>query len=66
MSGYVDRLKSRVFWALSIVVGTALVLLNQGDRLVTGEWSWDLVWKVLATSLLSFPIVAYLFSGDRK
>lgn len=59
-----DHLRSKFFWAASVLMGTALVFVNVGERLVAGAWAWDLLWKVLLTYVLSFVMVAYLGFAD--
>ena len=60
------QLKSKSFLAVSVAVGTALVLLNHGERLVTGALAWDLVWKLLATYVGAFLMVAYLGPANTR
>ena len=43
----------------SIVVGTFLVALNQGDLLASGQWSGALYWKVPLTYLVPFLVTSW-------
>jgi hypothetical protein len=43
----------------SLVVGTALTLLNQGDTLLAGGWNSALYWKVPLTYCVPFVVATY-------
>ena len=43
----------------AIVVGTVLTLLNQGDLLVSGQWSHALYWKIPLTYCVPFLVATY-------
>ncbi len=40
----------------ALVVGTILVLLNQGDQVFTGSWAAALYWKVPLTYCVPFLV----------
>ena len=43
----------------SLVVGTILTLLNQGDVLLSGGWNNDLYWKIPLTYCVPFMVATY-------
>lgn len=43
----------------SVVVGTALTLLNQGDTLLSGQWNNALYWKIPLTFCVPFIVATY-------
>ena len=43
----------------SLVVGTLLTILNQGDTLVSGQWQNALYWKIPLTYCVPFCVAAY-------
>lgn len=43
----------------SLVVGTILTLLNQGDLLLSGQWSGALWWKIPLTYCVPFLVATY-------
>ncbi len=43
----------------SLVVGTILTLLNQGDVLLTGQWSSAFYWKIPLTYCVPFLVATY-------
>ena len=43
----------------SMVVGTLLVALNQGDVLASGQWSTAFYWKVPLTYLVPFLVTSW-------
>lgn len=43
----------------SLVVGTALTLLSQGDTLMSGEWNSALYWKIPLTYCVPFLVATY-------
>ena len=43
----------------SLVVGTALTALNQGDAILTGQLSGALVWKIPLTYCVPFLVATY-------
>jgi len=43
----------------SVVVGTALTLLNQGDTLLSGQWNNALYWKIPLTYCVPFIVATY-------
>ena len=43
----------------SIIVGSALVALNQGDLLFTGQWVSVLFWKIPLTYLVPFLVATW-------
>ena len=45
--------------AASIVVGTILTALNQGDLLISGQWSSALFWKIPLTYCVPFIVATY-------
>lgn len=44
---------------VSLVVGTLLTLLNQGDTLLAGRWNTDLYWKIPLTYCVPFLVATY-------
>lgn len=43
----------------SVVVGTILTALNQGDLLLTGQWNSALYWKIPLTYCVPFLVATY-------
>ena len=43
----------------SLVVGTILTALNQGDLLLTGQWNSALYWKIPLTYCVPFLVATY-------
>jgi hypothetical protein len=43
----------------SVLVGTALAALNQGDTILTGELSGALAWKIPLTYCVPFIVATY-------
>ncbi len=43
----------------SLVVGTALTLLNHGDTLLAGGWNSALYWKIPLTYCVPFLVATY-------
>jgi hypothetical protein len=43
----------------TLVVGTILTLLNQGDALLSGHWDNSLYWKVPLTYCVPFLVATY-------
>ncbi len=52
----------------SVVVGTILTALNQGDLLVSGQWNSALYWKIPLTYCVPFLVASYgaLTNSQRK
>jgi hypothetical protein len=50
----------------SLVVGTLLTLLNQGDFLLAGEWPPSLWWKVPLTYVVPFVVATYGALGAQR
>jgi hypothetical protein len=44
---------------IALVVGSVLVVINQGDALVAGRWDTTLVWKVPLTYLVPFVVATW-------
>lgn len=44
---------------VSVVVGTVLTLLNQGDILFAGSWTSPMYWKVPLTYCVPFLVATY-------
>lgn len=42
---------------VSLIIGTLLVLINQGDYVLTGEW--PPVWKIILTYLVPYGVASY-------
>jgi len=42
--------------AIALVVGTVLLVINQGDVLLAGRWPPALVWKIPLTYLVPFVV----------
>ena len=42
---------------VSLIIGTLLILINQGDLLLAG--SWPPVWKILLTYLVPYGVASY-------
>ena len=52
---------------VSLVVGTALTLLNQGDTLLAGRWNNALYWKIPLTYCVPFLVATYgALTNSRK
>lgn len=45
--------------AASIVVGTILTALNQGDLLLSGQWTNAFFWKIPLTYCVPFVVATY-------
>ena len=45
--------------AIAAVVGTILMMINQGDLLLHGEWPRSLAWKVPLTYLVPFVVATW-------
>ena len=43
----------------SILVGTLLILLNQGDVMLSGSWTAALLWKAPLTYLVPFLVASW-------
>ena len=43
----------------SLVVGTALTALNQGDLLISGAWNNAMYWKIPLTYCVPFVVATY-------
>lgn len=52
----------------SVVVGTILTALNQGDLLLSGQWNSALYWKIPLTYCVPFLVATYgaLTNSQRK
>jgi hypothetical protein len=51
----------------SLVVGTVLTALNQGDILLSGQWSNALYWKIPLTYCVPFVVATYgALTNSRK
>jgi hypothetical protein len=51
----------------SLVVGTVLTALNQGDTLLSGQWSNALYWKIPLTYCVPFVVATYgALTNSRK
>jgi hypothetical protein len=51
----------------SLVVGTVLTVLNQGDILFAGQWSNALYWKIPLTYCVPFMVATYgALTNSRK
>jgi len=44
---------------ITLVVGSVLVAINQGDVLLAGRWDMALVWKVPLTYLVPFVVATW-------
>jgi len=45
--------------AVAVVVGTLLLIINQGDVLLSAEWPHALVWKIPLTYLVPFLVATW-------
>lgn len=45
--------------AIAAIIGTVLVLINQGDVLLGGRWSAALLWKVPLTYAVPFVVATW-------
>ena len=45
--------------AIALVVGTVLMIINQGDVLVGANWPAALIWKVPLTYLVPFVVATW-------
>jgi hypothetical protein len=53
--------------AAAMVVGTVLTLLNQGDTLLSGQWTAALFWKIPLTYCVPFCVATYgALANSRK
>jgi hypothetical protein len=51
----------------ALLVGTALTLLNQGDTLLSGQWTPALYWKIPLTYCVPFLVASYgALANSRK
>lgn len=51
----------------SLVVGTVLTILNQGDLLLSGQWNSALLWKIPLTFCVPFLVATYgALTNSRK
>jgi len=46
-------------FAVALVVGTILTLLNQGDTILVGSWQNTLYWKIPLTYFVPFCVATY-------
>ena len=44
---------------VGLVVGTILVAINQGNRILAGEWSTEVLFKVVMTRLVPYCVSTY-------
>ena len=44
---------------VALLVGSALVLINQGDVLLVGDWTLSLVAKILLTYCVPYAVSTY-------
>lgn len=44
---------------IALVVGTILLVINQGDVLIRSEWPGALIWKVPLTYLVPFVVATW-------
>lgn len=44
---------------VAAVVGTALVVINQGNRLLAGEWTTEIALKIVLTYLVPYCVSTY-------
>jgi hypothetical protein len=44
---------------IAAIVGTVLLLINQGDILLRGQWAGALAWKVPLTYLVPFVVATW-------
>ncbi len=44
---------------VGLIVGTILVAINQGNRLLAGEWSMEIFLKILMTYLVPYCVSTY-------
>ena len=56
---------------VAFLVGTLLVLINQGNRLAGGEWSVEIALKIVLTYLVPYCVstyagVAAILAAERK
>ena len=45
--------------AVALVVGTLLLIINQGDVLLSASWLWALLWKIPLTYLVPFLVATW-------
>lgn len=51
----------------AVVVGTVLTVLNQGDAIISGQWSSALFWKIPLTYCVPLLVATYgALSNSRK
>jgi hypothetical protein len=51
---------------IALVVGTILTAINQGDMLLTGQWSPALAWKLPMTYAVPFIVATLGALGTGK
>ncbi|MEM7282512.1 MAG: nitrate/nitrite transporter NrtS [Pseudomonadota bacterium] len=44
---------------VALLVGSILVLINQGDTIVGGHWSPELMWKIPLTYVVPYGVSTY-------
>jgi len=55
-----DRALFRRSAIVALIVGTALVALNQGDKLLAGDYPWATAWyKIPLTYMVPFMVATY-------
>jgi hypothetical protein len=55
----IDRHLLRRSLGIALVVGSALLAINQGDVLLAGRWSPTLAWKIPLTYLVPFVVATW-------
>jgi hypothetical protein len=51
---------------VALIVGTLLIVINQGDLLLGGRWSPALAWKSALTYLVPFLVATYGALGQSR
>ena len=44
---------------VGFLVGTLLVIINQGNRLLAGEWSIEILLKIILTYVVPYCVATY-------
>lgn len=55
----VHRRVVRTALTTALVVGTILTLINQGNLILAGDWSADMIWKIPLTYCVPYAVVTW-------
>jgi len=51
---------------IALTVGTLLTAINQGDVLLAGQWTAELLWKIPLTYAVPFVVATLGALGSRR